>query len=97
MKAITIFLCVSFTFSFKVLLAQKKNPPNPLELVLYTQYDNFKKYLERKEYGIQIIYSQIDRDEQNKPILKTFKYNVDINNYFYPASTIKLPITLLSL
>lgn len=97
MKAMTIFLCMSLTFCFKVLLAQKKAPPNPLELILYTQYNNFRKYLERKEYSIQIIYSQIDRNDQNEPTLKTFKYNVDINNYFYPASTVKLPIILLSL
>ncbi|PKQ64701.1 serine hydrolase [Raineya orbicola] len=97
MKAVLIFLCLSFTFSYKVLLAQKKSSPNPLELILYTQYDYFQKYLERKEYGIQIIYSQIDRNEENKPALKTFRYNVDIKNYFYPASTIKLPVILLSL
>ncbi len=97
MKLNTLFIYLIFTFSFKVLLAQKNHPPNPLEFILYSQYNHFKKYLERKEYNIQIIYSQIDRDEQNKATLQTFQYKVDINNYFYPASTVKLPVALLSL
>jgi len=77
------------------ILAQKKD--NILEKILYLRYDKFKTYLEDPNYNIQIIYTQIDRNENNIPRIKTHKYKVDTRNYFYPASTVKLPAILLSL
>ncbi len=49
------------------------------------------------QYDVQILYTQIDRDAQNQPTFKTYRYRVDKNRYFYPASTVKLPAVLLSL
>jgi hypothetical protein len=49
------------------------------------------------EYEIQIIYTQIDRDSLNNPTFTTFTFNVDSARYFYPASTVKLPLVLLAL
>lgn len=51
----------------------------------------------RKEYKVQIIYTQIDRNENNVPSFKDYYFNVNENNYFYPASTIKMPTALLAL
>lgn len=48
-------------------------------------------------HEVQIIYTQINRDEHNQPKFKSFYFNVDTNRYFYPASTVKLPAVLLSL
>lgn len=48
------------------------------------------------KYKLQVIYSRIDRNEKNEPAFKDFKFNVN-KNYFYPASTVKLPIALLAL
>lgn len=50
-----------------------------------------------KKYGLQILYTQIDRDENNKPSFTQYAYGVNPNNYFYPASTVKFPIALLAL
>lgn len=50
-----------------------------------------------QDYGLQVLYTQIDRDENNNPSLQTWSFNVDSGVYFYPASTIKLPIALLAL
>lgn len=49
------------------------------------------------DYGLQVLYTQIDRDQNNNPHLRTWSYNVDSSLYFYPASTIKLPVALLAL
>ncbi|MBC8153919.1 MAG: serine hydrolase [Bacteroidetes bacterium] len=49
------------------------------------------------QYDVQILYTQINRDAQNQPTFKTYRYRVDKNRYFYPASTVKLPAVLLSL
>jgi hypothetical protein len=58
----------------------------------------FKEYIKRKdELEIQIIYTRINRDANNKPSFKSFYFNVDTNRYFYPASTVKLPMALLAL
>ncbi len=48
-------------------------------------------------YRLQIIYTQIDRDKNNVPSFKNYYFNVDSTLYFNPASTVKLPLALLSL
>lgn len=52
-----------------------------------------------KELGIQVIYTQIDRGKKEKDKVKftDFTFGLDANNYFYPASTVKLPIAILAL
>ena len=58
-------------------------------------FDSILKY--RKEWNVQIIYTQIDRSSNNTPKLKTYYFNVNPNQYFYPASTVKLPTAILAL
>ncbi|WPP48078.1 serine hydrolase [Catalinimonas niigatensis] len=48
-------------------------------------------------YQIQILYTQIDRDENNNPSFTEYAYGVNPNNYFYPASVVKFPVALLAL
>lgn len=50
-----------------------------------------------KAYNIQVIYTQINRDAQNNPSFITYSYNTNPAAYYYPASTVKLPIVLLAL
>lgn len=77
-------------------------PPHPEDVFFL---DLFKKYpgvfdsvlANRKENNVQIIYTQINRDKQNKPILKHFYFNRHAARYHYPASTVKLPLALLAL
>ena len=57
-----------------------------------------KKYFEASEqYELQVVYTQIDRDQQNKPSLKSYTFNYDSTQYFYPASTVKMPVAFLAL
>jgi Beta-lactamase enzyme family len=48
-------------------------------------------------YRVQLIYTQIDRDANNRPRFKNYYFHVNRDFYFYPASTVKLPLALLSL
>ena len=48
-------------------------------------------------YELQIMYTQIDRDSANNPSFTSHYYGIDSNTYFYPASTVKLPVALLAL
>ena len=53
--------------------------------------------LHRKDWNVQFIYTQIDRGANNLPRLTNYYFNVNKDKYFYPASTVKLPISLLAL
>ena len=46
---------------------------------------------------VQVLYTQIDRDEHNVPHFKSFSYRLNPNRYFYPASTVKLPTAIFAL
>lgn len=60
----------------------------------------FSTYLSKsKELGIQIIYTQIDRGKKEKDKIKftDHSFGLDADSYFYPASTVKLPVAILAL
>ncbi|UAJ14604.1 serine hydrolase [Aquirufa lenticrescens] len=91
MRKILIILFVSMST-----FAQK--PANILEQLLLSNPDKFKKLTDNPEkYRLQILYTQIDRDAKNKPRLTTYSYRSDSNEYFYPASTVKLAASVLAL
>jgi hypothetical protein len=46
---------------------------------------------------VQVLYTQIDRDERNVPHFKSYSYRLNPNRYFYPASTVKLPTAIFAL
>ncbi len=48
-------------------------------------------------FRYQIIYTRIDRDAHGEPHFKNFYMRVDPNEYFNPASTVKMPIAFLAL
>jgi len=48
-------------------------------------------------WQIKIIYTQVDRKANNNPVFKNYYFNIDPKQYFYPASTVKMPVALLSL
>ena len=52
---------------------------------------------EKDELRVQIIYTRVDRDKKGHPRFTDHYFNVNDSNYFYPASTVKLPIALLAL
>jgi hypothetical protein len=62
------------------------------------EYPTLQKVLaDTAKYQVQILYTQIDRNEHGNPLFTTYSFNVDDSRYFYPASTVKLPIALLAL
>ena len=75
------------------------NPEDSLiENLLRQHPEYFLKILSNKDsFKVQIIYTRIDRDAANKPSFRNYFYNVDSAKYFYPASTVKMPVALLAL
>ena len=49
------------------------------------------------QYRIQILYTEINRDKYNVPHFKDYSYRLNANEYFYPASTVKFPLSVLAL
>jgi hypothetical protein len=69
-----------------------------LQETLASDNPKIKKVMSNPEaFELQIIYTQIFRDKNNKVSFKDFTYNLNADNYFYPASTVKLPIAILTL
>ena len=65
---------------------------------LLKQYpDQFQSVLSNPDYKVQIIYSQIDRRKNGKPEFTDHYFNINDSSYFYPASTVKLPVAILAL
>lgn len=69
-----------------------------VENLMRREPKKFKYFLQNADtLQIQIIYTQINRDSINRPNFKSFYFRADSNQYFYPASTVKLPMLLLAL
>ena len=69
---------------------------NPIKSSL-RKNDFLKEIIKEKEdYEIQILLTKIDQ-YNSKVDFQEYKYQLDDNKYFYPASTIKLPIVVLTL
>ncbi len=69
---------------------------NPIELVLKS--DPYLKEIikDKEDYEIQVMLTKVNHDN-TKIDFQNYQYQHDENQYFYPASTIKLPIVVLTL
>ncbi len=60
--------------------------------------NDLKEYLKKADtLQIQILYTQINRDQNNLPSFKSYSYKLNPEHYFYPASTVKLPAVIFAL
>lgn len=87
-----------FTIVFIGMITNTSNAQNLLKKALASDNDKIKKVMDNPEaYELQIIYTQIIRGKNNTITLKDYTYNLNKNNYFYPASTVKFPIAVMAL
>ena len=94
MSSITKYFCLLFT----ILMVSCGPKKNVLQKTLASKNPNIKRVMNNaNQHEIQIIYTQIIRDKKGNVSFKDYTYNVNANNYFYPASTIKFPIAILAL
>ncbi|MGZ3752001.1 MAG: serine hydrolase, partial [Mucilaginibacter sp.] len=69
-----------------------------LKNLLESHLDLFEHVLNHPTHNeVQILYTQIDRDENNVPHFRSYSYRLNANHYFYPASTVKLPTAIFAL
>lgn len=92
------FLFVMFFLHSFYVMSQDKNDQwldqflrknaSPLLLNILDQHET---------YRYQLIYTKITRNKEDKPAFKNFYLHVNSENYFYPASTVKMPVAFLAL
>lgn len=71
---------------------------NFIEKLLKKHPERFSQILQNPEkYKVQVLYTKIDRNKNNVPHFTTHGYRVNTSEYFYPASTVKLPAVALAL
>ena len=89
-------------------IAQEKLSEEPVENftvsppVLFDLMDvareKFGKILDNPdEYEVQILLTQITRNNSGRPLFTSVDYELDTTKYFYPASTVKMAIAALTL
>lgn len=78
--------------------AQKGTPDRLLETLLKSNSPLFDSILAHKaENNVQIIYTEIERGKKGKVKFTDHHFNLSDQQYYYPASTVKLPIAVLAL
>ena len=71
---------------------------NQIELILKDPNPLIKNvYQNNEKHNLQILYTEIKKDSAGHPELIEHQFQVDDTKYFYPASTMKLPIVVLTL
>jgi Beta-lactamase enzyme family len=89
-----LIICVA-SIDFSCSQSEKNNL---LLQLLRNRPDLFQHVLEKpEEFRLQILYTQINRDQNNHPQFISYSYRVNQCDYFYPASTVKMPASLLAL
>lgn len=62
------------------------------------EFPTLQKVLQDKEtYQVQILYTQLDRNEHGNAMMLDYEFNLNDSVYFYPASTVKFPVAILAL
>ncbi|MBP7808078.1 MAG: serine hydrolase [Bacteroidia bacterium] len=84
-------LAIAFTF-----FSQAQTSPF-LDSLLKSTLTTYSNVLSQPtKYKLQVVYTQINRDENNNPTFKEFKFH-PYKDYFYPASVVKLPVSLAAI
>lgn len=84
-------------FALFIFLCSCSSSKNALKQISISKNPQLAEVFKNSEkYELQIIYSRIIR-KKGRVEFRDFKYRVDPESYFYPASTVKLPVAVLSL
>ncbi|MRH98965.1 hypothetical protein GH721_00335 [Kriegella sp. EG-1] len=93
-KIIFLLLIVSaLLYSCK----EKVVTANPIQFVLNSKNEKIKRVIDSvAQFEVQILYTQIEH-KNDSIIFIDYNFQVDSQNYFYPASTVKFPAAVATL
>ena len=75
----------------------RERPDSPLLDSLLRTTSLLRRVASQPQYELQVIYTQIDRDAANNPHFTAHTYHLNDQQYFNPASLVKLPVSILAL
>ncbi len=89
----------SVPFANIIMAAKDNSKTDSFVVSLLKQYPQYFDFIlkNKNQLNVQLIYTQVNRGLNGIPALKNYYFNVDSSKYFYPASTVKLPVCLLAL
>ncbi len=94
-KSVIILLIIAGVISCTS--QEKEIITDPIEHVLKSENSKIKTVVDHlKNHQVQILFTQVKR-EGNRVVFTDYQFQVDDENYFYPASTVKFPVALLAL
>ena len=94
MKKVVVFL---FLLAIGSSCTTQADGSNPLEMALASEDPKIKRVMETVEaHEVQIRYTQIDR-VNDSIVFTDYDFQVNDQDYFYPASTAKFPTAVLAL
>ncbi|MTB51934.1 serine hydrolase [Lewinella sp. W8] len=71
---------------------------NVLEQIIDANREDFGPWVKHPDsFEVQVLFTQIDRDEAGRIQLTSHRWGTTSNEYFYPASTVKMPVAALAL
>jgi hypothetical protein len=89
---------ISLLLCFILIHTYGQHTDNLLLDLMLQQPEHFEKVTSQpNKYRVQIMYTQIIRDNKNIPHFKEHHYRLNPIEYFYPASTVKMPLAILAL
>ena len=75
-----------------------RSQTNPLADLIDQHRAEFGPWVEHPDsFEVQVLYSRIDREPDGTVRLQTYRWGTDSSQYFYPASTVKMPVAALAL
>ncbi len=94
-KTVIVLLIISCIISCKS--QEKEILADPIKYVLQSENIKIKRVVDQlNKHQVQIMFTQVDRSNDHVTF-NDFKFQVDDENYFYPASTVKFPVAVLAL
>jgi len=97
MKFTLIIFYLTFALSVNTCADEVPIYFNPLNAILESMKEEFPEVLSNPEkYELQIRYTQMDQVVDGGIDQRTFSFREAPSHYFYPASTIKMPVAFLA-
>lgn len=92
------FIFLSILFLHFMSIAQPPSRTFPASLLYEKASPQLLQILDNPDtFRYQLIYTQIDRDRNNNPRFTHYKLRSNKDEYFNPASTVKMPLAFLAL
>jgi hypothetical protein len=76
-----------------ILLCCQCSPKNPLARLIRKDPELYR-IASDSQYEVQVLYTTISKKNGK---MQTYAWNVNVEQYFYPASTVKMPVAFLTL